>query len=108
MWFLIGVSELERYLDERREMYLIDLRDRNSFRREHIRGAVNIPAEELPRRLRGLPQDRLIVLYCYHGPQSMLAGRELAKLGFETADVCGGIQAYRNYRGKYLVENKNF
>ena len=39
------------------------------------------------------------MLYCYHGPNSMRAARWLASLGYETADVYGGIQAYR---GAYL------
>lgn len=113
MWFLIGVSELERYLDEGKDLYLVDLRDRASFRRGHIRGAVNIPAEELweqeaagweaAEQRRRLPKDRLIVLCCYHGPQSMRAARMLARDGYEVADVYGGMQAYRAYRGKYLV-----
>ena len=44
-------------------------------------------------------RESLIVLDCYHGPNSMRAARWLASLGYETADVYGGIQAYR---GKYL------
>lgn len=100
MRFMISVMELERYLEEGRPMYLVDLRDAESYRAGHIFGAVNIPAEELPDRLRELPRGELIVLYCYHGPHSMRASRNLAVLGYTVADVCGGIQAYR---GKYLV-----
>lgn len=100
MHFMISGAELEQYLDERRPMYLIDLRDRTSYAHGHIRGAVNIPAEELPGRLGELPWGTLLVLYCYHGPHSMRLSRSLASLGYTVADVCGGIQAYR---GKYLV-----
>jgi len=103
MWFLISASDLEQYLDEGRDIYLVDMRDRDSFLREHIRGAVNIPADELPGQVWQLPPEQLIVLYCYHGPQSMLAARKLARRGYQVADVYGGIQAYRAYRGKYLV-----
>jgi len=92
--------ELEQYLDERRPMYLVDLRDAGAYASGHILGAVNIPVEELFDRLGELPGMELIVLYCYHGPHSMRAARRLAALGYMVADVCGGIQAYR---GKYLV-----
>lgn len=101
MWYLISASELEQYLDEKREIFLVDMRDRESFRSGHIRGAVNMPEEEFWERTKELPMSRLIVLYCYHGPRSMLAARQLARMGYQVADVYGGIQAYR---GKYLTE----
>lgn len=100
MWFLISAAELEQYLDENRPMFLVDLRDRDSYAECHIRGAVNIPSEELSDRLSELPRDKLLVLYCYRGPHSMLAARQLARMGYQAADVCGGIAAYR---GRYLT-----
>lgn len=99
MWDLISGAQLDEYLDQGSNVFLVDMRDANSYRRAHIRGAVNIPAGELRSRIGELPQDRLIVLYCYHGPNSMRSARWLASLGYETADVYGGIQAYR---GRYL------
>lgn len=102
MWSLISASELERYLEEGRELYLVDMRERDSFLDGHIRGAVNIPGDELPEAFFRLPPDKFIVLYCYHGPQSMLAARELSRLGYRVADLYGGIYAYRAYGGKYL------
>lgn len=99
MWNIISAAQLEQYLKEKRRIFLVDLRDRSAFAREHIRGAINIPVEELPERLYELPVDRLIVLYCYHGPHSMRAARWLDQMGYEAADVYGGIEAYR---GSYL------
>ena len=100
MWDLISGAQLDEYLDQQgKPLFLVDMRDERAYRRAHIRGAVNIPYGELRDRVWELPQDRLIVLYCYHGPNSMRAARWLASLGYETADVYGGIQAYR---GRYL------
>lgn len=100
MWFLISGAELEQYLHEGREIYLLDIRDRDSYEKKHIKGAVNIPGEELPDRMQELPTDRLIVIYCYRGPHSMLAARQLSGYGYRVADVYGGIEYYR---GKYLT-----
>ena len=100
MWNLISGAQLDEYLDQGTDLFLVDMRDARSYRRAHIQGAVNIPAEQLRSRMEELPRDRLIVLYCYHGPNSMRAARWLASMGYEAADVYGGIQAYR---GKYLV-----
>ena len=99
MWNIISGMQLDQYLDEGRDMVLVDLRDPDSYNRNHIAGAINIPEQEW-KRLYRLPKDKLIVLYCYHGPNSMRAARQLAQMGYEAADVYGGIQAYR---GKYLV-----
>ena len=99
MWYLISGAQLDEYLDQGITLFLVDMRDAKTYGRGHIRGAVNIPSGELKLRVAELPRDRLIVLYCYHGPNSMRAARWLASLGYEAADVYGGIQAYR---GKYL------
>ncbi|MCI8763863.1 MAG: rhodanese-like domain-containing protein [Lachnospiraceae bacterium] len=99
MWYIISTAQLEQYLDENRWIYLVDMRDRASYAQSHIRGAVNIPDEEFWGRVGELPVDRLLILYCYRGPRSMLAARELARYGYQVADICGGIEAYR---GKYL------
>ena len=107
MWYLISAADLERYLNEGRRMFLVDLRDRDAYRKSHILGAVNIPGDELMERVCELPRDRLIVLYCYHGPNSMLAARKLAALGYEVADVYGGILAYRgnHLATQFCVDN---
>ena len=100
MWYMISAAQLEQYLDENRWIYLVDMRDPASYARSHIRGAVNIPDEEFWGRVGELPRDRFIILYCYRGPRSMIAARQLARYGYQVADICGGIEAYR---GKYLV-----
>lgn len=103
MWYLISAADLEQYLDEGRGICLVDIRDRDSYEQSHIRGAINIPGEELMGRLGELSGGCLIVLYCYHGPNSMLAARRLSELGYQVADVYGGILAYR---GKYMVYSR--
>ncbi|MCI8659593.1 MAG: rhodanese-like domain-containing protein [Lachnospiraceae bacterium] len=99
MWYVISVAQLEQYLDENRWIYLVDMRDPDAYKQSHICEAVNIPEEEFWDRTGELPTDRLIVLYCYRGPRSMLAARQLARYGYQVADVYGGFDAYR---GKYL------
>ena len=99
MWYIISTAQLEQYLDENRWIYLVDMRDRASYAQSQIRRAVKIPDAEFRGRVGELPVDRLLILYCYRGPRSMLAARELARYGYQVADICGGIEAYR---GKYL------
>lgn len=100
MCFLISTAELECCLEKGTDMVLVDLRDPESFAREHIAGAINIPNEDLPTRWKELPIGRTIVFYCHRGPNGLLAARNLSRAGYRAANVCGGIQAYR---GKYRV-----
>ncbi len=100
MWCLISSRDLERYLDEGRELFLADLRERRDYEAGHIQGAINFPGDSWRMRILEFPRDRLIVLYCYHGPNSLLAARQLSAMGFQTADLYGGMDGYR---GKYIT-----
>jgi hypothetical protein len=42
----------------------IDVRDAESFRAEHVEGAVNLPLGEIAARASELPRDKVIVAYC--------------------------------------------
>lgn len=54
------------------EAMVIDVRPEAEFAAGHIPGAVNIPIEVLPKRLKSLPKDQEIVAYC-RGPYCMFA-----------------------------------
>lgn len=73
---------------------IIDLRTPEEFRRGHIRGAVNLPYEEMEKGRRP-PRGKLLVLYCERGAASLAMGRELAEEGYQVKSVTGGLKAYR-------------
>ena len=52
MWYLISGADLEELLEQEKDMVLVDMRDRQSYEKGHICGAVHIPGEELMSRLR--------------------------------------------------------
>lgn len=66
------------------EVTLLDVRPEDEFQSGHLRGAVNIPIDELEKMLDQLPSDREIVAYC-RGPYCVLsheAVRMLRNRGF--------------------------
>ncbi len=71
---------------------LLDVRSRREFEAGHLRGAINIPIDELSDRLTELPRDYRVVTYC-RGPYCLVAD-EAAELlranGFEVARLEGG------------------
>lgn len=92
MWKLISIRDLERYQKEGQDLFLVDMRSHTDFAAGHIPGAVNHP--NIEDYTKQLPRNRLIVLYCYHGSNSMIAARKLSKQGFQSASICGGFQSY--------------
>jgi rhodanese-related sulfurtransferase len=65
---------------------LIDVRPGEEFAAGHIPGAVNIPLDELPRRLGELPADRTIIAYC-RGPYCVFAFEAVATLRAQGYDA---------------------
>lgn len=76
---------------------LVDVRDEESFRKEHILGATNIPLAEIVKRLADLPKDRTIVTYCWDMTCSAApkAALELAQKGFKVQFLAGGIEEWK-------------
>lgn len=67
---------------------VVDVRSPGEFQSGAYPGALNIPVQELDRRLGELNKDRPIVVYCASGMRSASAERLLRARGF--ADVVNG------------------
>ncbi len=82
---------------EKGTVYLLDVRDRESFEKEHIPGANNIPSNELPRHLKTLPKGKVLVTYCWNLTCAMApkAALQLAEKGFQVQELVGGIEEWR-------------
>ncbi|AUW40100.1 rhodanese-like domain-containing protein [Serratia liquefaciens] len=58
---------------------LLDVRPHEEYALGHLPGALNIPLEELERRLAELPEGREVVAYC-RGPYCVLSVNAVAAL----------------------------
>ena len=56
----IALSEIQ----ERRDIYLLDVRPFDEYEKNHIPKATSIPLEELKNRLEEIPKDKLVITYC--------------------------------------------
>lgn len=95
MFSMISMKELERYLEQKQDMILLDVRSPEEFFAGHLSGAVNIPVEELEYRLGELRRDHMIIVYCGHGSKSLMAARFLDRMGFWVMAAAGGLASYR-------------
>ncbi|GAB6063387.1 rhodanese-like domain-containing protein [Deferrisoma palaeochoriense] len=74
------------------EVFLLDVRTPGEYRRGHIPGAVLIPMNEVPARLREIPQDKKIVVVCASGARSAAVARFLDSRGYPwVANYTGGV-----------------
>lgn len=88
---MISAGELDNIMNN--ENYVVvDVRDTKEFYKKHICGAVNIPLNRI--RQTDFDKNKIIVLYCEHGGNSMIAARELARRGFHVRTLVGGMRAY--------------
>ena len=76
---------------------VIDVRDHDDYRVEHIPGAVNLPLNELADRVAELPSDldTPVLGVCQRGNLSLSGVLFLASLGYRSArSVTGGTNAW--------------
>ncbi len=68
---------------------LLDVRTPAEFRGGHAEGAVNIPVQELGRRLGEIPAGVPVVVYCASGGRSASASHLLHGAGHQVYDAGG-------------------
>ena len=75
--------------------FLLDVRTAAEFSFGTIKGATNIPLDELRERIDELPHDKQIIIFCAVGLRGYLAQRILMGRGFENVkNLSGGYQTY--------------
>ncbi|WP_394135220.1 FAD-dependent oxidoreductase [Aliivibrio fischeri] len=60
----------------------------------YIKGAMNIPVDQLRQRLHELPKDKEIIIYCQVGLRGNVAYRQLVNNGFKARNLIGGYRTY--------------
>ena len=74
---------------------LLDTQTPEEFAQAHFDGAVNIPVDELRKRLPELDKSKKIYVNCYSGLRSYIACRILSAHGFDCSNLAGGMRFYK-------------
>lgn len=94
----IAAYALDGYMEQLGDKaLLIDVRDEDKYKQNHIDGAINLPYRQILDKKASIPEDRVLVVYCDRGGLSMTIARYLSKKGFAVVNVIGGL---RNYKKK--------
>lgn len=71
---------------------LVDVRTPAEYAAGHIDGAINIPVDQLSKRLGEIPKDEAVVVYCHSGSRSAAAARTLESAGYARVEDIGGMR----------------
>ena len=82
-----------RYVETKTAHLLVDVRSPQEFAEGHIAGAKNIPLQEFQQRMKQIPQNQPIMLYCRSGNRSGMALQMMQSAGYEEVFNVGGIGA---------------
>ncbi len=91
----VSVDEALR-LWQSKEATLIDVRTPGEYRDGHIPDVVNIPLDELEKRMGEVPKDKKVVLICRTGNRSAEGTRLLRGKGFANVfNSTGGMSSWK-------------
>ncbi len=98
----ISPQELKIQLDNGHNILVVDMRSPWEYQAGHIPGAINMFVQTIPARLNELPQDRSIVLQCWHGHTSLDASAFLIQNGWPASNIAslnGGMAGWVQAHG---------
>lgn len=88
-------AELRGWLEEGRQIQLVDVREREEFAAGHIQGARLIPMGEIPWRYGEIDPSKEAVLICRSGQRSHHVALYLMQLGYTRVyNLDGGMLAW--------------
>lgn len=102
---VINIDELKDFNPEK--SILLDVRDEEEVINGAIKGAINIPVNNLRKNISKLDKNKEILIYCAVGIRGYIAGRILTHNGFKVKNLNGGYKTYSNYeyRAKEIKNN---
>ncbi len=92
----LSTGDAVRLINDR-DAVVVDVRPVADFKKGHLLGAINIPAEKIKDRLNELPKDKQkpVVVICALGGASREAAKSLRAAGYADAyPLAGGINSW--------------
>lgn len=95
---LVSREELDKNLNKDSEIILLDTRKREEYAVSHLKGARWVGFESFDlSRVKDIPRDQIVVVYCSIGYRSEKIGEKLQNAGFtQVKNLYGGIFSWAN------------
>jgi len=92
---LHGLVDVKHWQDlSGKDAFVLDVRDPDEYEKGHVDHAVNIPLNDLRRRMSELPKEKEISIHCLVGIRSYYACRILSQNGYRVKNLSGGSLTY--------------
>jgi phage shock protein E len=75
---------------------IVDVRSPQEFKGGHIKGAVNIPLQELQRSMGKIPKNKAVITCCASGMRSASAKSLLKSAGYQEVHNGGGWMSLKH------------
>src|SRR5689334_9717340 len=99
----ISSTQAIALLAKDKKIVVVDVRTPDEYRQAHLRGARLIPLAELERRVKEIPRDQPVLVYCSVGVRSASAANLLASKGYpEVYQISVGLVGW--YKNGYPLE----
>jgi len=89
------------------EVMIIDVREPIELELGKVDGAINIPLDELRKRINEIDKNKEIIVYCAVGLRGHVATSILNQLGYKTKNLLGGYNFYKCFIKDYNENNKS-
>lgn len=91
----LSPREASAMVEERADLFLLDVRTPGEFQQTRLEGARLIPIDQFLKRLAEVPRDRPVLVYCAVGSRSAQVVNYLARQGYpEIYNLYGGIYSW--------------
>lgn len=92
----LSVGEYREAFGQGQSHTLLDVRTVEEYRMGHLPGAINIPLDQLGRRVKELPANKPVVVVCATGNRSVSGSRAVAAAGKypKVYNLKGGTMAW--------------
>lgn len=96
--FTTGPVELDRWMKQKEDIVIVDVRRGADYDEGHVPGAVSLPKEKWD-TAEGLRQDKVNVLYCYSQVCHLAAeaALSLASRGYPVIELEGGFAGWKEH-----------
>ena len=100
-------DELAKLLEKKEGVFFLDVRQPGEIEKNgSVKGYVNIPIDQLEKRLSEVPKDKLIVAFCAKGVRAGKAADLLKKNGYKVAGSCGLTEFKEKYPNQIVYPPK--
>jgi rhodanese-related sulfurtransferase len=94
----VSIDEVKKMIDNKEDIILLDVRDREEYETGHIPGAINISRGSLDFKVHLIIPDKnaKVIVYCGLDLRSPLATKSMNDLGYKKAvNMIGGLKAWK-------------